>query len=61
MNPLSILLVEDDALIGPLLVEILAGLGYKTVGLQTTEDGAVAEVARSKPDLYDLRRHAGQR
>jgi len=57
MNPLSILLVEDDALIGSLLAEMLAALGHGTAGIQTTEEGAVAAVARSKPDLMivDLR------
>lgn len=51
MSPLSILLVEDDVLIGSLLAEILAGLGHETDDIQTTEEGAVAAAARSKPDL----------
>ncbi|MEO9190769.1 MAG: response regulator [Acetobacteraceae bacterium] len=51
MKPLSILLVEDDAMIGALLAEMLAGLGYKIGAIQATEEGAVAAAARHKPDL----------
>ena len=57
MKPLSILLVEDDALIGAVLAEMLAGLGYQTGTVQATEEGAVAAAALHKPDLMivDLR------
>ena len=51
MNPLSILLVEDDALIGSLLADMLAGLGHETGSIQTTEESAAAAAARYKPDL----------
>jgi len=51
MTPLSILLVEDDALIGSLLAEILEGFGHAILAIQTTEEGAVAAAASCKPDL----------
>ncbi len=51
MTPLSILVVEDDATIGPLLAETLIGLGYEVCGIESTEAGAVAAAARHKPDL----------
>jgi CheY-like chemotaxis protein len=51
MSPLSILVVEDNVLIGLLLAEMLAGLGHETAEIQTTEEGAVAAVVRSRPDL----------
>jgi CheY-like chemotaxis protein len=49
-GPLSILLVEDDALIGAILAEMLTGLGYEIV-IETTEEGAVAAAAGRGPDL----------
>lgn len=51
MTAPRILLVEDDALIGLLLTEMLAGLGYDVCGLEATEGAAVAAAARHKPDL----------
>jgi CheY-like chemotaxis protein len=57
MKPLNILLVEDDAVIGALLAEMLAGLGHEIGPIQRTEEGAVAAAALRKPDLMivDLR------
>ena len=49
--PCRILLVEDDAMIGPLLAEMLTGLGYEVCGIEVTEAGAVAAAARHSPDL----------
>ncbi len=51
MNPLSILIVEDNAVIGSLLAETLADMGHKVAGIESTEEGAVAAVERNKPDL----------
>jgi len=51
MTPLNILVVEDDAMIGAVLAEMLAGLGHETGPIQTTEEGAVAAAALRKPDL----------
>jgi CheY-like chemotaxis protein len=57
MTPLNILVVEDDAMIGAVLAEMLAGLGHETGPIQRTEEGAVAAAALRKPDLMivDLR------
>lgn len=51
MMPCRVLLVEDDASIGPLLAETLTGLGYEVCGVEATEAGAVAAAARCRPDL----------
>lgn len=51
MTACRILLVEDDALIGPLLAETLTGLGYEVCGIEATEAGAVAAAAHFRPDL----------
>jgi CheY-like chemotaxis protein len=61
MKKLSILLVEDDAMIGAVLAEMLADLGYETGAIQATEEGAVAAAERRRPDLMivDLKLAAG--
>ena len=51
MTAPRILLVEDDVLMGLLLAEMLAELGYGICGLEATEAAAVAAAARHKPDL----------
>jgi len=51
MDPLNVLLVEDDALIAELLAEVIADLGHVVCGIEATEEGAVAAAARCKPDL----------
>jgi len=51
VTALRVLVVEDDALIGALLAELLANMGYNVCPLETTEAGAVAAAARHKPDL----------
>jgi CheY-like chemotaxis protein len=40
MNPSSILVIEDDALNGGLLAEMLVSLGRDTAGIQMTQDEA---------------------
>ena len=50
-GPQRILVVEDDALIGSLLTEVLQALGYAVYPIETTEDGAVSAAARHRPDL----------
>lgn len=49
--PCRILVVEDNAAIGPLLAEMLVELGYEVCGIEATEAGAVAAAARCRPDL----------
>ncbi len=48
---LRILVVEDDAIIGMLLEDMLAEMGHDVCGVATTEAGAVAAAARERPDL----------
>jgi CheY-like chemotaxis protein len=48
---LRVLVVEDDAMIGVLLGEMLEGMGYDVCGIEATEADAVAAAARCKPDL----------
>lgn len=47
----SILIVEDDVLIGMLLSDILTELGHVVCGVERTEAGAVAAAAKFRPDL----------
>lgn len=51
MRKLSVLLIEDDVMIGAALAEMLADLGYETDTIQATEEGAVAAAERHRPDL----------
>jgi DNA-binding response OmpR family regulator len=51
MKSLRILIVEDEAIIGVLLAEVLAGMGHDVCGIATTETEAVAIEAQSCPDL----------
>jgi CheY-like chemotaxis protein len=47
----KILVVEDEAIIGMLLSEVLAGMGHDVIGVAATEEGAVALAAECLPDL----------
>jgi two-component system, response regulator PdtaR len=51
MAKLSILVVEDEAIIGMLLTEVLAGMGHEVIGVVGKEAEAVALAAEYKPDL----------
>ena len=51
MTVLRVLVVEDDALIGELLAEMLIGMGHDVCAIELTEAGAVAAAARHRPDL----------
>lgn len=46
-----VLVVEDDAVIGVLLGEMLEGMGYDVCGIEATEADAVTAAARYRPDL----------
>lgn len=50
-GPPRILIIEDDALIGSLLTEVLQALGFDVFPVETTEAGAVSAAARHRPDL----------
>jgi two-component system, response regulator PdtaR len=51
MGTLRILVVEDEAMIGVLLAEVLTELGHDVCGIEATEADAVAAAARCAPDL----------
>ncbi|HLG88994.1 MAG TPA: response regulator [Alphaproteobacteria bacterium] len=48
---LRIVVVEDDAVIGILLAELLAGMGHDVCAIETTEAGAVTAAAQYDPDM----------
>ncbi len=47
----NVLVVEDEAIIGMLLSEVLAGMGHNVIGVAATEGGAIALAAEYLPDL----------
>jgi DNA-binding response OmpR family regulator len=51
MKTLKVLIVEDDAMIGLLLSEVLEGMGHSVCAIEATEAGAVAAANRHRPDL----------
>lgn len=53
----SILVVEDDFLIGMLLTDVLTELGYVVCAVERTEAGAVAAALQFKPDLMIVDAH----
>jgi two-component system, response regulator PdtaR len=48
---LAVLVIEDEAIIGLLLTEVLAGMGHDVIGVAATEGAAIALAARYRPDL----------
>ena len=59
-RPLRIIVVEDDALIGMLLGEMLEDMGHDVCAIEATEDGAVASAALCHPDLMIVDAQLGQ-
>jgi CheY-like chemotaxis protein len=51
MSALRILVVEDDAMLGRALAELLEDLGYVVCGVETQAANAVAAASRCRPDL----------
>ena len=51
MKSLRVLVIEDEAIIGMLLREVLEGMGHTVVGVAATEGAAVALAAEYQPDL----------
>jgi DNA-binding response OmpR family regulator len=49
--------VEDDAMVGMVLREMLEGMGYEVCALVATEEEAVSDAARFKPDLLIVDEH----
>ena len=48
---MRVLIVDDDAMIGMLLGDMLGAMGHEIDPLETTQLGAVAAAARQRPDL----------
>jgi DNA-binding response OmpR family regulator len=61
MKALRVLLVEDDAMLGTLLAEMLEELGHDVCAIAASEAAAVTAAARHRPDLMivDARLGAG--
>jgi CheY-like chemotaxis protein len=51
MKPLRILVVEDDAMVGMVLAELLETLGHSVCAIATTEADAVAAALAFAPDM----------
>jgi two-component system, response regulator PdtaR len=51
MKALSVLVVEDDSIVGMLLAELLELMGYDVCAIEATEADAVATAVRCRPDL----------
>jgi CheY-like chemotaxis protein len=51
MESLRVLVVEDNAVIGMLLAEMLTAMGHRVCGVEATQSGAVEAAARWRPDL----------
>jgi two-component system, response regulator PdtaR len=51
MKMLRVLVVEDNALIGMLLAEMLADMGHNVCAIEATETDAVTAAVEYRPDL----------
>lgn len=51
VQPLRILVVEDDPMIGPLLAEMLEDMGHVVCAVEVNVVNAVAAASRCRPDL----------
>jgi CheY-like chemotaxis protein len=61
MKAHRVLIVEDDALLGVYLAELLIGMGHEICAIEATEADAVSAAAQRGPDLMivDARLHDG--
>ncbi|MEP7209709.1 MAG: response regulator [Alphaproteobacteria bacterium] len=61
LNPLRILVVENDAMIATLIAETLEAMGHEICAIATTQAEAVAAAALYRPDLLlvDVHLQAG--
>jgi CheY-like chemotaxis protein len=57
MAALSVLVVDDDAMIATLLAEMLETMGYGVCAIAATEEDAVAAATRCKPGLMIVDEH----
>jgi CheY-like chemotaxis protein len=60
MEARRVLIVEDDAMIGLLLTEILAGMGHEVCATAATEADALAAAIRYRPELMIVDGRLGQ-
>lgn len=60
MKALSILVVEDDAVVAELLAELISEYGHVICAIEATETGAIAAAARYKPDLVIIDAQLGR-
>ncbi len=60
MKSLSILVVEDDAMIGLFLSDMLVELGHTVSAVETTEAGAVMAALRCPPDFMVVDAHLSE-
>jgi DNA-binding response OmpR family regulator len=51
MSALRILVVEDDAMIGMMLTEMLEEMGHDVCSIEATEAEAISAADRCRPDL----------
>jgi CheY-like chemotaxis protein len=51
MKALRVLVVEDDAVIGMMIAETIAGMGHDVSAIAASEADAVAAVAQCRPEL----------
>lgn len=51
MDKLTVLVVEDEAIVAQDLAEMLQQLGYTVVGIAATDEEAIALAAQTRPDL----------
>jgi CheY-like chemotaxis protein len=51
MTPLRILVVDDDAVIGLLLAEMLEGMGHQICAVEVSEADTVSATTRCRPDM----------
>ena len=57
MPALSILLVEDEAIVAALFADLLVAMGHEVCAIEVTEAGAVAAAIRCRPDLMIVDAH----
>ena len=51
MTKMQVLVVDDDAVLGMVLADMLTEMGLCVCGVETTESGAISAALRLKPDL----------
>jgi two-component system, response regulator PdtaR len=60
MKALRILVVEDNAIIGMLVAEMLAEMGHDVCAIETTAAAAVTAAVRCRPDLLVVDAQLGE-